>query len=88
MQTAIQNAGLAIVNLGIGKVVDMFPENKTLGYEWVMVCLAVMDVAAICLGQVLLWVDRFRDRKLCTVTKQNNEQEATTINSEYYNPPQ
>jgi len=69
------------VNFGIGKLVDRYKENKVLGYEWTMVALCCMDVMAIALAQILLWLDRHRDRKLCSTNKDEEAKDPTTLQS-------
>lgn len=79
MMTAIQNAGLALINFLIGVFLKHFAENndKLNGYNWLLIALAGMDVLAIVLAQVLLYVDNSRGQQLCA--KGNSKKEEPEI---------
>jgi MFS family permease len=83
LMTAIQNAGLAGVNFIGGKI------SHNYGYDKFMICLAVVDVIACLLAQILFWVDKIKGSQLCQKTKKtvadekiesiNNQDEAQSL---------
>jgi hypothetical protein len=73
---------LAAINYGIGAFLSNYKDDKVTGYNWLLVGLAGMDVLAIILAQVLIYVDNSRGKQLCTTGNQKKEDpSAGSINS-------